>query len=105
MAAINDTSWIDANLEVIENYLQKEFENFSVAHRADPPLTHIFIVNDGKKRFTLFIEQPILADRTLTPARMTRLLEEHVAGEMRLHGKAGYHWEPANGAETSRDGN
>ena len=95
MAAMNDASWIDANVEAVENYLKKEFENFAIAHRADQSLTHTFTVHNGKKRFKLSIGWPILADRSFTPARIDRLLKENVAEEMRLHGEAGYHWTPS----------
>jgi hypothetical protein len=95
MATMNDASWIDANVEVVEKYLKKEFENFAIAHRADKSLTHTFTVNDGKKRFTLLIGWSILADRRFTQARIDRLLNENVAGEMRLHGEDGYHWTPS----------
>jgi hypothetical protein len=95
MAIMNDASWIDANVEVVKHYLQKEFENFAIAHRVDKSLTHIFTVNDGKKRFKLLIGWPILADRIFTQARIDRLIKENVAGEMRLHGEDGYHWTPS----------
>ena len=96
MADMNEASWIDANVEVVENYLKKEFENFAIAHRADKSLKHTFIVNDGKKLFKLFIGWLILADRSFAQARIDRLLKENVAGEMRLHGEDGYHWTPSN---------
>ena len=95
MAAINKESWIGGNVEVIEKYLKKEFENFAIAHQADRSLTHTFTVNDGKKRFTLLIGWPILADINFTQARIDRLLNENVAGKMRLHGANGYHWTPS----------
>jgi len=95
MADMNEASWIEANVEVVENYLKKEFENFAIAHRADTSRTHTFTVNDGKKRFTLCIGWPILADRSFTQTRIDRLLKENVAEEMRLHGEDGYHWTPS----------
>jgi hypothetical protein len=96
MVDMNETSWIKANVEVVENYLKNEFENFGIAHRADTSLTHTFTVNDGKKRFKLFIGWPIFANRHFTPARIGRLLKENVADEMRLHGEDGYHWTPSH---------
>jgi len=36
----NDTSRIDNNVEVVSNYLKKEFENFTIAYQADRPRTH-----------------------------------------------------------------
>ena len=95
MADMNEASWIDVNVEVVENYLKKEFENFAIAHRADKSLKHAFTVTNGKKLFKLFIEWPILADRSFTRVRIDRLLKENVAGEMRLHGEDGYHWTPS----------
>ena len=104
MVTMNEASWIDANVEVVENYLKKEFENFAIAHKADNSHTHAFTVDDGKKRFTLFIGGPILADRSFTPARIDRLLKDNVAEEMRLHGEAGYHWTPSHEDTTKRGG-
>ena len=105
MATMNDASWVGANVEVVENYLKKEFETFAIAHRADNSLTHTFTVHDGKKRFTLVIGWPILADRSFTQARIDRLLKENVAGEMRLHGEDGYHWTPSHEDTTHHGSN
>jgi hypothetical protein len=96
MAAINEESWIGGNVEVVEKYLKKEFENFAIAHRTDNSLTHAFTVNDGKKRFTLLIGWPILADRRFTREGIDRLSKQNIAEEMRLHGEDGYHWAPSN---------
>ena len=96
MPDMNATPWIDANVEAVKNYLTKEFENFSLVHRADQSLDHIFTVHDGKKLFKLFIGWPILADRSFIQARIDRLGKENVAGEMRLHGADGYHWTPSH---------
>jgi hypothetical protein len=94
MAARNEAAWIDANLEVVETYLKKEFENFSIAYRADKSLTHTFTVHDGKKLFTLSIGWSILADRSFTRTGIDRLSKQNIAEEMRLHGGDGYHWRP-----------
>ncbi len=92
MADISDAAWIEANVEAVDNYLKKEFENFAISHRTDTSRTHTFTVDNEKKLFKLFIGWPILADRRVTPARIDRLLKENVADEMRLHGEDGYHW-------------
>lgn len=34
MVAMNEATWIEANVEVVKNYLKKEFENFAIAHQA-----------------------------------------------------------------------
>jgi hypothetical protein len=91
----NDASWTDTNIEVVTNYLRREFENFAIAYHADRSHTHTFTVNDGKKLFKLVIGWPTLADRTFTPETIDRLLTENVAQEMRLHGENGYHWTPS----------
>jgi hypothetical protein len=95
MADVSDAAWIDANVEAVDNYLKKEFENFVIAHRTDTSRTHTFTVDNGKKRFALHIGWTSLADRRVTPASIDRLLKENVADEMRLHGEDGYHWTPA----------
>ena len=104
MANMNDAAWVEANVEVVENYLKKEFESFAIEHRADTSRTHTFTVDNGKKRFTLRIGWPILADRRFTPARIDRLLKENVAEEMRLHGEDSYHWSPSHEDATQRGG-
>jgi len=104
MADMKEALWIEANVQVVENYLKKEFENFAIAHRVDTSRTHAFTVDNGKKRFTLWIAWPILGDRRLTQASMDRLLTEHVAEEMRLHGENGYHWTPAHEEAAQRGG-
>jgi hypothetical protein len=104
MADMNEALWTEANVEVVENYLKKEFENFSIAHRVDTSLTHTFTVENEKKRFTLCIGWSILADRRFTPAGIDRLLKENVAEEMRLHGEDGYHWTPSHTDTAKRGG-
>jgi hypothetical protein len=96
MAAMNEAAWVDANLEVVEKYLKKEFEDFSIAHRADKSRTYTFTVTDGKKLFTLSIGWSILADRSFTRTGIDRLSKQNIAEEMRLHGEDGYHWRPSN---------
>lgn len=70
----NDASWINKNVQVVTNYLTKEFENFAIGYHADRPLTHTFTVNNEKKLFKLVIGWPTLADRTFTSERVNRLL-------------------------------
>lgn len=104
MATMNEASWIKANVEVVETYLKKEFENFTIAHRADKSLTHTFTVDNGKKRFTLSIGWPIIADRHFSQTGIDRLAKENVAEEMRLYGEDGYHWSPSHENATQRGG-
>jgi hypothetical protein len=104
MVTMNEASWIDANVEVVKHYLTREFENFTIVHRADNSHMHTFTVDDGKKRFMLLIGWPILDHRSFTPARIDRLLNANVAGEMRLHGQAGYHWAPSQEDTTQHAG-
>jgi hypothetical protein len=104
MADMNEAAWVEANVEVVENYLKKEFESFAIAHQADTSHTHTFTVDNGKKQFTLCIGWPILADRSFTPTNIDRLLGEHVAEEMRMHGEAGYHWAPSHSETPQRGG-
>lgn len=39
MAGMNDAAWIKANIEVVDNYLKGEFENFAIVHHANNMLT------------------------------------------------------------------
>ncbi len=95
MADMDDTSRIESNVEMVTYYLAKEFENFALAYRPDRPLTHTFIVDNGKKQFQLIIEWRALADRNFTPTNTDLLVKGNVAGEMRLHGERGYYWTPS----------
>ncbi len=109
MADMNEALWIEANVEVVENYLKKEFENFGIAHRIDTSHTHTFTVENEKKLFKLFIGWPILTDRRFAQARfdhllIDRLFKENVAEEMRLHGEDGYHWTPSHSDTAQRGG-
>ncbi|MEO8339257.1 MAG: hypothetical protein ABI604_05990 [Nitrospirota bacterium] len=104
MADMNEAVWTEANVAVVENYLKKEFQNFSIAHRVDTSRTHIFTVENEKKRFTLCIGWSILADRRFTAVGIDRLLKEQVAEEMRLHGEDGYHWTSSLEDATQRGG-
>ncbi len=40
MTAISDAAWIEGNVEVVDKYLKNEFENFTIAYRADNSRTH-----------------------------------------------------------------
>lgn len=92
---MDNTSWIETNVEMVAYYLAKEFENFALAYRADRPLTHTFTVDNGKKQFQLIIEWRTLADRNFPPTNIDLLVKSNVAGEMRLHGEKGYYWTPS----------
>ena len=83
---------IDLNVEAVERYLAREFENFSIAHVVNGPFTHSFTVTDGKKLFELFIPWSLLAEQNSSQWVSERLVHERVAAEMRLHGEGGYHW-------------
>jgi hypothetical protein len=99
---MNEAAWIGANIEMVTNYLAKEFENFAIAYRANRPLTHTFTVDNGKKLFKLVIGWPVLADTPLTHAAIERLWKDNVAEEMRLHGEGGYYWTPSDKDTTQR---
>ena len=71
MAAMNEAAWIKANVEVVDNYLKREFENFAIVHRADTSRTHTFTVDNGKKRFTLCIGWPIFAENSWPKRELT----------------------------------
>ena len=92
MPTINQASWIEANVKTVESYLKREFENFSIAHVENRPVTHCFTVTDGKKLFKLHVPWFHLAEQTFCQTATERLSHEHVAAEMRLHGEQGYHW-------------
>lgn len=104
MVAMNEAAWIEANVEMVTNYLMNEFENFAIAYRADSPLTHTFTVDNGKKLFKLVVGWPVLADRRFTHATIERLRKDNVAEEMRLHGESGYHWTPSDENTIKRGG-
>ena len=93
MKDINQAAWIRANVDAIDSYLKREFENFSITHVENKPLTHSFAVTDGKKRFMLLVPWSILLAEQNFPQRAAEYLShEQLAAEMRLHGEGGYHW-------------
>lgn len=96
MTDMTDAAWIRATIEVVDNDLKNEFENSAIVHQSDNAHTHIFTLDNGKKRFALMIGWPVFAERRLTQAKISRgLKQENVAEEMRLHGADGYHWTPS----------
>ena len=71
----DDASSINKNVQVVTNYLAKEFENFAVGYHADRPLTHTFTVNNEKKLFKLVIGWPTFSGWNRSPSeRINRLL-------------------------------
>jgi len=91
MADMNEASWIDAKVEVVKNYLNKESDCLALGieptHRALIPLPLIM----GRNNLRCAIGWPILADSSVTQVSIDRLRKENVAEEMRLHGEDGYH--------------
>lgn len=92
MQDVNQAAWITANVDAIESYLKREFENFSITHVENKPLTHSFTVTDGKKRFMLLVPWSLLAEQNFPQRAGEYLSHEQLAAEMRLHGEGGYHW-------------
>ena len=92
MQDVNQAARITANVDAIESYLKREFENFSITHVENKPLTHSFTVTDGKKRFMLLVPWSILAEQNFPQRAAEYLSQEQLAAEMRLHGEGGYHW-------------
>lgn len=92
MQDVNQAGWITANIDAIESYLKREFDNFSITHVENRPLTHSFTVTDGKKRFMLLVPWSVLAEQNFLQRAAEDLSHEQLAAEMRLHGEGGYHW-------------
>jgi len=84
MSTENNTH-IQANLEVIREYLIGQFKGFEVTDTPDRPRSHTFTATkSSEEQYQLKVSWPHLSDNTNTPKRTKqRLVTDDVAGRMR----------------------
>ena len=78
-------SHVEANVEVIREYLIREFKGFEVTEKKDVPLSYMFtVMKSADERYQLKIFWPQLSDKSNTPERTKkRLVTDDVAGRMK----------------------
>jgi len=78
-------AYIEANLEVIREYLMDQFKWFEVTEKSDGPLSHTFtVMKSSDERYQLKVLWPQLSDDSNTPERtQQRLVTDDVAGRMK----------------------
>jgi hypothetical protein len=76
---------IEANLEVIREYLEIQFKGFEVTETRDRPLAYTFTVTkSADERYQVKVSWAHLSDQRNTPERTKqRLVTDDVAGRMK----------------------
>jgi hypothetical protein len=80
-----DDPHVEANLEVIREYLLSQFKGFELIEKRDAPLSYTFTVTKSSdEEYKLKVSWPQLSDQSNTP-EMTkqRLVTDDVAGRMK----------------------
>jgi len=80
-----DDPHVEANLEVIREYLGSQFKGFELTEKPDRPHSHTFTVTKSSdEQYKLKVSWPQLSDKTNSP-EMTkqRLVTDDVAGRMK----------------------
>ncbi len=71
----NEATHIEANLEVIREYLEIQFKGFELTETRDRPLVHTFTVTkSADERYQVKVSWPQLSDQSNTPERTQRAL-------------------------------
>jgi hypothetical protein len=85
---------VKANLEVIREYLGKQFKGFELTEKGDGPLSYTFTVTKSSdERYKLKVSWPQLSDQSNTPERtIQRLVTDDVAGRMKGKSQGEYFW-------------
>ena len=85
---------IEANLEVIREYLIGQFKGFELTDTPDRPISHKFTVTKSSdERYRLKVSWPQLSDQSNTPERTKqRLVTDDVAGRMKGKSQGEYFW-------------
>jgi hypothetical protein len=80
-----NTAHIEANLEVIREYLHSQFKGFELTEKRDRPLAYTFTVTKSSdERYQVKVSWPQLSDQSNTPERTKqRLVTDDVAGRMK----------------------
>ena len=80
-----DDSHVQANMEVIREYLCRQFKGFGLTEQANAPLSYTFtMTRSSDEEYKLKVYSSQLSDRSHTPERtQQRLVTDDVAGRMR----------------------
>ena len=80
-----DNPHVEANLEVIREYLRSQFKWFELTEKRDAPLSYTFTVTKSSdERYKLKVSWPQLSDKSHTPKKTEqRLVTDDVAGRMK----------------------
>jgi hypothetical protein len=80
-----DDPHVEANLEVIREYLRSQFKWFELIEKRDAPLSYTFTVTKSSdEEYKLKVSWPQLSDQSNTPERTKqRLVTDDVAGRMK----------------------
>ncbi len=80
-----DNARIEANLEVIREYLETQFKGFGITDRPDAPLSYTFtVMKSADERYHLKVYWAQLSDQSHTPESIQqRLVADDVAGRMK----------------------
>jgi hypothetical protein len=92
MSLADEAACLQANVEVIREYLRSEFKDDELTEESDGNVSHLFTVTNlpAYRRHKLRISAPRLFDSNNTPASITRQLRlDNTAGQMRDPMKAG----------------
>ena len=76
---------VEANAEVIREYLRSQFKGFELIDRPDRLISHTFTVTkSADERYQVKVSWPQLSDNSNTPERTKqRLVTDDVAGRMK----------------------
>ena len=80
-----DDPHVQANMEVIREYLRRQFKGFGLTEKPNAPLSYTFtMTRSSDEEYKLKVYWPQLADQSHTPERtQQRLVTDDVAGRMR----------------------
>ena len=80
-----DDPHVQANMEVIREYLCSQFKGFGLTEKPDAPLSYTFtMTRSSDEEYKLKVYWSQLADQSHTPERtQQRLVTDDVAGRMR----------------------
>jgi len=89
-----DDPHVKANLEVIREYLGRQFKGFELTEKGDGPRSYTFTVTkSSEERYKLKVSWPQLSDQSNTPERTKqRLVTDDVAGRMKGKSQGEYFW-------------
>jgi hypothetical protein len=89
-----DDPHVEANVEVIREYLRSQFKGFELTEKRDHLLSYTFAVTKSSdERYQIKVSWPQLSDHCNTPERTKqRLFTDDVAGRMKGKSQGEYFW-------------